>query len=337
MNYTRAVSLLGLQNRHFSSRELRQAYLKRSLQYHPDKNKDGADMFREVNEAYTFLTKVTDNERETTSDKTSNTTTAETSFSGMLQTYIKGICDSHNMKEDVVYDVLFNMLNTTTDYSVDVLRKLPKEYAKFIRTTVTRYNGIFNLNMDVYKRVIDSLSYAIHKEDVSENHTETSGCASVSASASGSSPEQHQYVQNVDTSNNVVSIYPTLKDMITANVFKLEHGKDIFYVPLWHTDIEYKSGLRVELFPSLPDNIQFDADNNICISITEKVTDVLYRGFIEISICEGVTHRISSENLKITKSQLYILRELGIPDVNEDDVFDTSRKTHIYVHIDLLA
>lgn len=330
MNYTRAVSILGIQNRHFSSRELRQAYLKRSLRYHPDKNKDGADMFREVNEAYTFLTEVTNNERE--EYNTSNTKPQkESSFRGMLQTYIKGICESHNMKEDVVYDVLFNMLNTTTEYSVDVLRKLPKEYAKFIRKTVTQYNGLFNFNKDVYKRIIEALSFAIHKEETFNNSNENIGVES-----QNNCENNHQYVQNIDTSNNIVSIYPTLRDMITANIFKLEHGEDIFYVPLWHTDIEYNSGLRIELFPSLPDNIHFDKDNNICISITEKVIDVLSRGFIEVNVCDGISHKIYSENLKITKSQMYILRDMGIPDVNEDDVFDTSRKTHLYVHIDLL-
>jgi len=52
--YSRACHVLGVKN-NATLAEIKQAYRKLSLKYHPDKNVDSEEEFKKINEAYTFL------------------------------------------------------------------------------------------------------------------------------------------------------------------------------------------------------------------------------------------------------------------------------------------
>lgn len=63
MNIIRACEILEI-NTNSNQEEIKKAYKKKALEYHPDKNKsdNAADKFKEVGEAYTFLTKRINNQ-----------------------------------------------------------------------------------------------------------------------------------------------------------------------------------------------------------------------------------------------------------------------------------
>ena len=58
MNFEKAIKLLDI-NGSFTERELKKAYFKQALKYHPDKNKDEntKTRFQDIGEAYGFLRK----------------------------------------------------------------------------------------------------------------------------------------------------------------------------------------------------------------------------------------------------------------------------------------
>lgn len=58
MNYRKACSILSLDPlKDIDEGQLKKQYKKLALQYHPDKNPDGTEVFKEINEAYIFLSK----------------------------------------------------------------------------------------------------------------------------------------------------------------------------------------------------------------------------------------------------------------------------------------
>lgn len=58
MNYRKACSILSLDPLHeIDDIQLKKRYKKMALQYHPDKNPDGTETFKKINEAYIFLSK----------------------------------------------------------------------------------------------------------------------------------------------------------------------------------------------------------------------------------------------------------------------------------------
>ena len=41
--------------------------------------------------------------------------------------------------------------------------------------------------------------------------------------------------------DNVYILNPTLEDLFNYRIFKLKCGEDIFYVPLWHSELQFSS------------------------------------------------------------------------------------------------
>ena len=56
MNYKKACNILKINRKHLT-KEVKQAYFRQALKYHPDKNpEDNGEKFKEVKEAYDYLT-----------------------------------------------------------------------------------------------------------------------------------------------------------------------------------------------------------------------------------------------------------------------------------------
>ena len=56
MDYNKACKLLELKGK-FDESQLKKAYYKKALQYHPDKNSKTEEKFKEIGSAYEFLQK----------------------------------------------------------------------------------------------------------------------------------------------------------------------------------------------------------------------------------------------------------------------------------------
>ena len=156
--------------------------------------------------------------------------------------------------------------------------------------------------------------------------------------------------------DNVYILNPSLEDLFNYRIFKLKCGEDIFYVPLWHSELQFScsgedsSDINVLCIPELPDNITIDHYNNIHLNINLSLDGILERDVIDIYLCDleqTITAdkkrkdkdkkfiHIKVSDLRIKKYQTIVVRNEGIAIINTDDSYNIEKLSDIVVHITL--
>lgn len=137
--------------------------------------------------------------------------------------------------------------------------------------------------------------------------------------------------------NNVYNVETTLDNLFQAEIFKLNVDNEIYYIPLWHNEIEYdKDGMRliVKCIPNIPEHIYIDDENNIHVNIKLALHTVLHNTHIDIYIGSKV-FKIPVEELFIRKQQNFLFYKKGIPIINHEDIYNAERVSDVIVHIEL--
>ena len=109
-------------------------------------------------------------------------------------------------------------------------------------------------------------------------------------------------------------------------------------VPLWNHEVCFDisgADLIVKSIPDLEDHISIDNNNNIICNFEGKIQDVLDKKEIIIKI-GGKFYTIPGENLSIKHEQTYVLRNKGLLKIDENDLYSTNERSHIYMDIRLI-
>lgn len=139
------------------------------------------------------------------------------------------------------------------------------------------------------------------------------------------------------SSDNIVILNPNINDLVEDRIYKYTCDGREYYIPLWHTEITYDvsgNDLILQCIPELPRNVFIDNYNNLHITTTNRIQEVLEKGEIIFSIGKKV-FKIPSKELKIMSEQTYIFKNKGILLAQYDDLYDTSKRGNIYVYITL--
>ena len=131
MDFNRAINILEL-NRNFNEKDLKQAYYKKALLSHPDKNKDTTGEFIQINRAYLFLQK--------------NNKSEKTPF---LYTI------------DIVYNFIYNK-----DFLKKLTKQLSKENLIKILNFLKKYEKILNIKKEVISFVYSALVDKLEKNTI---------------------------------------------------------------------------------------------------------------------------------------------------------------------------
>ena len=135
--FINACNILQL-NRDYTLDELKHAYRKLALKYHPDKCKDkSGNRFREIHEAYSFLSNM---DAKDVKDE-------DISYDSILQGFVR------YMNNTVDSKVLLEVIKIITEkghvYSLEILRNCDKETCVNIYELIMKYKDIFHINNSV--------------------------------------------------------------------------------------------------------------------------------------------------------------------------------------------
>ena len=146
--------------------------------------------------------------------------------------------------------------------------------------------------------------------------------------------------------DNVYILNPSIEDLFNHRIFKLRCDNDIFYVPLWHSELQFTGtgenniDITVICVPELPENITIDQYNNIHYNINIGLQGLIDKEYIDIYICDldkdKKNVKIKVSDLRITKHQTVILRNEGIAIIDTEDSYNIDNLSDIIFHISLI-
>jgi hypothetical protein len=140
--------------------------------------------------------------------------------------------------------------------------------------------------------------------------------------------------------DNIIILNPTLDDLMNDQIYKLEIGENIFYIPLWHNELYFdlvdmssnKIDLIVKMAPDV-DNVFIDHDNNIIIKVKKQISTIFNdKIIINVGNKEFV---INSNDIKCSSNKQYFnFKEQGILKINHKNIFDSAKRADINIELE---
>ena len=137
-----------------------------------------------------------------------------------------------------------------------------------------------------------------------------------------------------ETNSNTIILEPNLYDLLNDNIYIHYHNDNKYYIPLWHSELVYDD-FTIKCIPNLPDHIYIDEKNNLHIHLNIKFDGLLKEKYISFKL-ENKTFDIHVCELRIISNQIIYLKNKGISIINNNDIYNVSKKSDIIVHIKLL-
>jgi len=310
MNYKEAFNILEIDLSEVGYNDisidfLKKQYRKLALKNHPDKNGntlESNEKFKKINEAYEYLKK--ELKYDTNNDIDNNDCNDNDSNSSLyfdiLKEFMKTVFEGkyNEMMTKIVNDIMI----TGKKISIKLFDELDKD------TTLNIYNFLSNnrYTLHLTQDILDVIRTIVL-----------------------------QKYNNVE----IYTLNPSINDLLNNNVYKLVINEEVFLVPLWHNELYFdNSGCEIIVIcnPELPDNINIDDDNNICIKINlnDFHHKILNNTPIIINIGDN-SFQIPISELYMKREQIYRIKNEGLSKI-KNDIYDISEKTDIIVNISII-
>lgn len=300
----RYYKILKIDGDNITEKDLRTAYYKGALKYHPDKNSDSnaTEKFQEINLAYEKLMiyhKFTKNN--TFSADNAN----DSSFNSTLYSFLKPFFELDSMRDfqtNIILSIIEKISEKCEDKAISMLKNLNNETYKKIYNILYGQKDILHIPESFFEKMVE-----IYKEKKSND--------------------------------KIIRIFPNVSDLLDENVYKLVENDQEYLIPLWHHELIYddddKGEITVLCCPKIEKNMEIDENNNIHIYKTYNLQELWDLSQIEIEIGKK-TLKIQRDGLKLIEKQTITIPNVGIPRINNKNIYDTSKKGNIYINIEII-
>lgn len=287
MDYKNAMKTLDL-SYPFTEKELKKAYYKKCLQYHPDKNPNGEEIFKQIHHAYEFL-------KEKIKINDDNDNDLEQSYEQFLKKYLFSISDKYNWDNAIIYKCIELLKLSTKKLYIDLLSILDKY------TLLSIYEFIINNN-----NYLSIPNNSIH--------------------------EMHNLIQDKFKNTEIITLNPSLDDILEHNIFIYTIHENKYYIPLWHNEIYYDN-LIVLIKPDISNsNIEL-VNNELHIKHVITIDDMKNNNFIKIKINENKKISIPLYQIYMKQHQIIKSYDYRIPKINDNNMFDTKEYNPIIIDL----
>ena len=311
MNFDNACNILNLTSP-FSHSELKKNYHIMALKYHPDKNNNSEEstiIFKSINSAYNYLHNYLINNNNFKNNKNSNyneENISSNSYFDLINSFLSTFNDLYSknshLKSDIYPNIIQILKEGCKNYSFKILEDLEKDTLIKIYEYIYLYHDLLNISKETVTQIESIVRKKLEKD-------------------------------------SIIILNPSLKNLIENDIYKLEYGEEVLYIPLWHKELIYdisndniNETINIRCIANIPSNYSIDNNNNIHIKIHDNIINILNKKFITINL-ESKVFEIPVEKLKIKNYQTYIFNFKGISKINYDDLLDITQKADIYVHI----
>ena len=312
-------TVLGLlPDKKYTVNELKKKYRIAALKHHPDKHfnsNESTAKFKEINEAYLYLHGVyNSNSTETNiNDKNDHVNEFDNEnecYSKLFSKFVTSLMNKFSNTQiaglHIVIQILMNKCATLTSAVFD---HMDCESLLFIHHLIIKYSSILEIGADRLKII-------------------------------------HELIKKKLQENDIIIIQPTISELFSDNNIQIiEHEKQIYYVPLWHTELYYdlnrvdkkkQRELVVKCIPNLPEHIYIDEINNIYIHVRTRVENLFNQTKLTVLVAESISFDIPVNTLEFKTHQTITLKKCGIPMINTENMYDVSEKMNIVIHLEII-
>lgn len=283
MNFEKAIEILELQ-KNFTKKELKKAYYKKAIKYHPDKNngnKKKEAIFKKVNEAYIFLGH----------EKNKNIDDLDTSFSNILKRFFDFMVPEMNVDKNDIDNTMEAIINKCKNASIGLFEKLSKERSLEIYSFLSKNKDVFSLESDMLKNMAEIIKNKVKNDNIILLNPDINDLI-------------NDKIFKLDY-NNTTFYVPLWSNEI---IFEDVSGNDI----------------TIKCIAELPENLYIDENNILHVNIKKDIKELLDDNELQVVIGEKTFKIHASnikitkyQMLKIEKSG--ILKE-NINDIFDDSI-----------------
>ena len=225
------------------------------------------------------------------------------SYKDIFKSFMQHFSPESDFDDLFLNTTLNGIMNNYDTISLKIFEKLSKEKANQVYNIIHKFQTILSIDKELIDKFRDILKTKM-KDD------------------------------------NIVILNPTLNDLLSDKIFKLEIEDKEFYIPLWQIQHElyfslHKNDIIVQCDADLEEGVWIDEYNNLFVCLTLKMED-LWKNKHHTWNCGEKSVIIKSNELKITKEkQIIVKKNQGILKVNKNNMFSQEKRGEIYFEIQI--
>ena len=301
--YSEACDILDLPQK-FTIEELKQAYRRKALKFHPDKNPeaDATEQFQKISEAYEFLSNVG-----VEYDK-NNIEVESSCYDNILKSFIKYF--NKDIDVELVLQIVNKLASKVYLNVIDIFSECDKDTVIQVYELIVKYKDIFQIDSDIVSQV----------ERIAKEKSSKDNLLIITPS-----------LEDLFKAN----IFALKKN-------GQQYYVPLWHDEVYFEDKTQNNDLIIKCIPDIPEHISVDENNNLHINVIHRTNlrDLLEKTSINYVCYDKSDNKLISldipiTNLLIRKHQTIKFFKMGIPKINIKDMYSIDRKSDIIVHLEL--